>query len=104
MSTWDRPRTIGSTHDDSTADTGDLSSAEREALLGWAHKKGYEVPSIRGVREAAYGTVCLIADQGGQSEGLVVVDGLHVVIGMEGPEAPVLFRELPKDPPRARRP
>lgn len=98
MSTWDRPRTVGSTHDDSTGDSGDLSAAEREASLGWAHNKGYETPAIRGVRETAYGTVCLIAD-GGEDRGLVVVDGLTVVTGINGPEAALLYRELPQAPP-----
>lgn len=98
MSTKDRRRPVGSTHAEPTYDNGDLSAAERKASLGWAQEKEYETPSIRGVRETAYGMVCLIAD-GNEYRGLIVVDGLKVVTGINGPEAAFLFRELPKEPP-----
>lgn len=98
MSTRTRHRTVGSTHAEPTHDREDLSAAEREASLAWAHTVEYEAPSIRGVRETAYGTLCLIADAG-QCRGLVVVDGLDILTGIEGPEAALLFRELPKGPP-----
>lgn len=94
-----RRRAVGSTFADITYDNnGDLSAAEREACRGWTDEEGYEAPSIRGVRETSYGTVCLIAD-GGEYRGLVVVDGLEVLIGIDGPEAARLFRELPREPP-----
>lgn len=98
MRNRDRRRTNESRHAGPSHDGRALASYKRAVSMKWAHAHGYTRPSIREFREEPFGTICLVAD-GDECQGLVVIQGLDVVIGVDGPTAAILYQEVTGPPP-----
>ncbi len=66
--------------------------------MAWAREQGYTRPSVQDFRKEPFGTICLMAD-GDICQGLVIIEGLDVVIGVDDSTAAILFLEVTGPPP-----